>query len=426
MTPQTYTQSFRLSKTKIKRIVKIGEESFATTVPLIQKFDSREKTFFVSKLSAKSNFQGTKRRRITIIDLFSGGGGLSLGVHEGLKNMGFEPRSVLAADLDLSALRLLQHHFDPLILRNKNVESLLQYQIDHTQENPSFYSSPKVVDDELSAYRGKVDLLVGGPPCQGHSNLNNWTRRKDPRNLLYYTLPAMALALDIPNIIIENVRAIQNASENVVETTEKLFTAAGYKVEQVILNASEFGVAQARHRHFLVASKNQNLDIKNCLDSFKVPAISFAEAVTDLPKLSFKNKLIETVGELSEKNVRRVDYLHDNNIDNLPNHERPECHQEDHTYPSVYGRIRPDRPMTTITTGFASPGRGRYVHPFERRVINIREAARLQSFPDWYWEPIEELGLTRGDLNKIIGDAVPAQLVEPLLFSLFDAFANPV
>jgi DNA (cytosine-5)-methyltransferase 1 len=75
--------------------------------------------------------------------------------------------------------------------------------------------------------------------------------------------------------------------------------------------------------------------------------------------------------------------------------------------------------MTTITTGFGSPGRGRYIHPYERRPISIREAGRVQAFPDWYWEKAVDLSLSRSNFQKIVGDAVPSLLVYPLMAALF-------
>ena len=111
--------------------------------------------------------------------------------------------------------------------------------------------------------------------------------------------------------------------------------------------------------------------------------------------------------------------LYDENIFNLPDKERPDCHKQGNSYAAVYGRILGEEPMTTLTTGFQSSGRGRYVHPRERRTLTLREAARLQSFPDWYWADAEKLGLRRANLQKIIGDAVPPFMIYPLAFSLF-------
>ena len=121
--------------------------------------------------------------------------------------------------------------------------------------------------------------------------------------------------------------------------------------------------------------------------------------------------LLEQEPKLSLENQNRLKFLFENNLHDLPNKERPECHQEGHTYPSVYGRLYGDQPLYTITTGFGSPGRGRFIHPHKPRVINAREAARAQAFPDWYWSQIEQLKLSRNNLYKIIGDAVPSLMV---------------
>ena len=108
--------------------------------------------------------------------------------------------------------------------------------------------------------------------------------------------------------------------------------------------------------------------------------------------------------QLSTENKLRIDHLFDNECYDLPHEVRPECHKEGHTYPSVYGRLRPDQPSGTLTSGFLSPGRGRYVHPSERRGLNLRDGARLQSFPDQYVFP-EHRGRTI--IARLIGDAVP-------------------
>ena len=68
----------------------------------------------------------------------------------------------------------------------------------------------------------------------------------------------------------------------------------------------------------------------------------------------------------------------------LPNSERPECHQDGTTYGSVYGRLRADQAAPTITTGFLTPGRGRYIHPTERRTLSPLEAAGFQGYPEIY------------------------------------------
>jgi DNA (cytosine-5)-methyltransferase 1 len=113
---------------------------------------------------------------------------------------------------------------------------------------------------------------------------------------------------------------------------------------------------------------------------------------------------------LSKENQRRINFLHDHDIYDLPNAERPECHQNGTTYRAVYGRMKWDKPAPTLTTGFLTPGRGRYVHPIERRTLFPREAARIQGFPDAYRFELPSQPLGRSAIAKGIGDAVPSIL----------------
>lgn len=367
-------------------------------------------------LDSKSpSFSKRHSKRITYIDLFCGGGGLSLGVHHALHKFGYDAKLLVAADKDQNAMKIVKHHFKPMINSDAPIEDWLRYSVDLSGQEPSFLSFPEINDPQIKQFKGKVDLLVGGPPCQGHSNLNNKTRRFDPRNLLYFTMPAMAVCLDIPVVIIENVKSIKRASENVTEITKNIFQRYGYKVAEVVLDGLKCGVAQTRSRHFMVASKHNILDLELVLDQLSTQHLSFDDVNRDLPELSFASGFLESAPNLSIENKERIEYLHFSNERNLKNELRPVCHQEGHSYPSVYGRLEGDKPSGTITTGFASPGRGRFIHPHEPRMITIREAARLQSFPDWYFEPAEKLGMNRANLQKIIGDAVPSLMVFPLI-----------
>jgi DNA (cytosine-5)-methyltransferase 1 len=120
---------------------------------------------------------------------------------------------------------------------------------------------------------------------------------------------------------------------------------------------------------------------------------------------------MDTTPTFSEENLQRIDYLFDNDLYDLPDNVRPACHRDGTTYKSVYGRLRWDRPAQTITTGFLTPGRGRFIHPLRRRVVTPREAARLQFFPDSFafvFPDSEEP--SRDVLAKWIGDAVPPLL----------------
>lgn len=404
---------------KVWRTLELSGQRYGECVESARPDLPEEKDFFVSYLSGRAEaVKPAQLSRLNYIDLFCGGGGLSLGVHQAASFLGKEARLIAAADIDPIALQLVQKHFKPLIARARSVEDLVRYEADLSGALDDFIVPPAFTDTQIGQFKGKIDLLVGGPPCQGHSNLNNRTRRFDPRNLLYLVMPAFAVGLKIPNLIIENVRNIHQAREDVVGITKRILETHGYAVREAILNASDFGVAQGRIRHFLVASARGTPDLDLMSKAFSTSQITFDDACGRMSQLT-DGDILETNSKLSEENVERINFLHDRDIYDLPNEVRPVCHQEDHTYPSVYGRIRGDVPMQTVTTGFSSPGRGRYIHPYERRVINIREAGRVQAFPDWYWKPAIELGFKRAYYNKVIGDAVPSLLAYPLMASLF-------
>ena len=422
-----FSQSFSFEDSGVRvvrRLEAFGRE-FCTSVANTGRHDEPSKAFFHSALSDVGFDLPSDAPTVNYIDLFCGGGGLSLGVKRALGLLGMKTRLALAADIDKAALGLVREQFKALCSRDRSVEELVEYSVDHSGEYPDFVHYPEVLDTEIANYKNRVDLLIGGPPCQGHSNLNNKTRRADPRNLLYFVMPAFAVALNIPNILIENVPSIRNAKENVVEITRSILRTHGYHVEEIILDASEFGVAQTRKRHFLLGSKSSLNHLFSCVEMMKVRPLSFNDINFGLQQRQFVNPMMEANGVLSDENVTRINHLHDTGEYELKNELRPDCHKISHTYPSVYGRIYGDRPAQTITTGFSSPGRGRFIHPNERRTITVREAARIQAFPDWYWDLEQVRGLSRAQITKIVGDAVPSNIVDPLIVSLFPGLSNP-
>ena len=370
-------------------------------------------------VAIESEFNG---RRLNIIDIFCGGGGLSLGASSALKMLGHQVKFAACVDKDALALKLTARHFKPAYAEAKDVTDLISYAVDHSLHLDKFVSEPKIKDSRISQFRGKIDVLIGGPPCQGHSTLNNRTRGNDSRNLLYYTMPAFAVALDVPYVLIENVAGIRRSSEQVLQGSKKLFEGAGYYVYEFLLRAVEFGVPQTRVRHFCVASKKELTKLSTNLESLKLHGLTFDDVNWPLEPLGFSNKLLEKVSELSEENQARIDFLHSDQSFDLPNELRPDCHKDGHTYPAVYGRLDGDKPSGTITTGFGSPGRGRFIHPHLPRTINNREASRLQMIPDWYWEPCDDLGFYSEKYRKVIGDAVPPDLATNIILASAEAF----
>jgi DNA (cytosine-5)-methyltransferase 1 len=263
---------------------------------------------------------------------------------------------------------------------------------------------------------GEIEFLLGGPPCQGHSDLNNHTRRRDPTNLLYVKMARAAEILTPGIVIIENVAPVQLDHAGVVKTTADFLTGLGYRVSGRVIDLSRLGVPQTRRRFLLLASMISRIDPDVILEALSCgmrghPPRTVRWAIADLLDRELDSPY-ETASAVSETNMRRMSFLFRNKAYDLPNRLRPKCHRNGgHSYVSVYGRLRWDRPAQTITTGFGSMGQGRYVHPARPRTITPHEAARLQTFPDWFGFGKER---RRSVLAKAIGNAVPPILMVTL------------
>jgi len=272
---------------------------------------------------------------------------------------------------------------------------------------------------------GETDVLVGGPPCQGHSDLNNYTRRDDPKNALYLRMARAAEILLPKVVVIENVATVHLDKNGVVQATLQALEACGYRVATKILDLRRIGVPQRRRRFLLIATTITRLDPSTVLSNLEKsmpdhPDRTVRWAIEDLRSIH-GNTTYDSSSRTSEKNAKRIDLLFDRNLYDLPNRFRPKCHREkDHSYISMYGRLRWASPAQTITTGFGSMGQGRYVHPKCRRTITPHEAARLQTFPDWF-----RFGeAPRGVLASVIGNAVPPLLMREVGAAIFPAIVE--
>jgi DNA (cytosine-5)-methyltransferase 1 len=285
---------------------------------------------------------------------------------------------------------------------------------------------PTFKERQLAARVKSVQILQGGPPCQGHSDLNNHTRRRDPKNSLYLSMARATEILDPDVVVIENVATVQWDKSSVVSTTTSVLKAIGYSVDARVLDLGIAGVPQRRRRFVLLASRNPIVDPAVILDSLAAdwdnhPARTVRWAIEDLINIQAAT-VFDTSSKKSSENAARMAFLFETGRYNLPNAQRPNCHKDgNHSYQSVYGRLRWDKPAQTITTGFGSMGQGRYVHPQRRRTITPHEAARLQTFPDWF-----DFGQNtpRGVLATAIGNAVPPLLMVELGRHLIGALAQ--
>ena len=350
---------------------------------------------------------------LRIVDAFCGCGGLSLGVSLAAIACGYTPHVNAAIDMDPGALAAYEHNLRPEITINANVDSLVDFHVLDSGGSSRFGYEPEVIEPALLRHVGNTDVLLAGPPCEGHSNFNNKTRRDDPRNRLYLSAVALGTALHARSIVIENVPEVTSDKGGVVEAARSILNKSGYRfVSEAVLATHELGGAQTRKRFFLVASKGVGgVSLQALKDGLRRPPYSVRWAISDLLNVETKGDGFDDASVSSGENQRRIEWLFENNEYNLANTERPDCHKNGHTYPSVYGRLWWEKPAQTITTGFQSPGRGRFIHPEQPRVITPHEAARLQSFPDSYiFLPQGAAASSKAQLSKLIGDAVPPVL----------------
>ncbi len=344
------------------------------------------------------------------VDIFSSVGGLTLGAGIAAASRGLTLRSRAAVDLDGPALDRHRANLGTEHLVHGSASLVVDSLVHGRGEGATFAYEPAIINDELASLTGKIDLLLAGPPCQGHSNLNNHTRRDDPRNDLYLLAPAIAVGLKAPMVVIENVPEVTSAKSDVVRTAMSLLRGAGYHVTAGVIKATDLGWPQTRRRYFVVASRvAEPVPLADIVGAFRAPTRGVSWLLEDLldhPTEGF----MDEIPRLTEENRRRIDYLFREDLFNLPNDERPECHKSGTSYGATYGRMRWDEPAPTLTTGFSTPGRGRFIHPLRPRVLTPREAARIQGFPDWFSFGDASAPPSRKQLTQWIGNAVPSPL----------------
>jgi DNA (cytosine-5)-methyltransferase 1 len=322
--------------------------------------------------------------RPTVVDLFSGCGGLSAG----FRRAGFAVR--LGAERDPVPLATFARNFPEAVALPADLA----------------VTDPAALLAAARLRRGRVDCLVGGPPCQGWSKNVPARERSadDPRNALMRRFLAFVAHLRPRAVVIENVAEMTRAYD--AATADHLLdrlAALGYDATAVRLNAAEFGVPQLRRRSFFLAVERGGVlpEPRRC----DGPPVTVDQAIDDLPPLaagagespcgygsqptSAYQKLVRrddgTVTEhvaraLRPRQLARVRAIPPGSgggKEALPDDLRPRM-----AYSGGYARLYPDQPARTITRWVFHPGSGRFFHPWQDRVVTIREAARLQGFPD--------------------------------------------
>lgn len=337
-------------------------------------------------------------RRLRTVDLFAGCGGLSLGLFEAARALGlrWEPR--LAVDVDAVALAVYRRNFAADTVRCEDVRVVFDGELG---------ARPTAAERDLARAAGEVDVLVGGPPCQGHSDLNNRTRRADSKNALYQAMVRAAEILQPTHVLVENVPGAIHDRDRVVQRSAEELERLGYEVTLGVVDLHELGLPQRRRRLVLLASRTRRVEIAGLVAAHRREPRDLRWAIGDLVGRAGTGGAFDQSAVSAPTTRTRIDYLFEHDLYELPDSQRPPCHADGtHSYRSIYGRLGWDRPAQTLTRGFYSMCMGRYVHPVERRTITAHEAARLQYFPDWY----DFGGASRSQLAVMIGNAVPMRL----------------
>ncbi len=348
-----------------------------------------------------------RRRSLSAVDLFCGCGGLTMGAWEACRLSNLSLDIKLALDTNCQALEVFRRNFHcgARVARQGNVEALFSGEL----------GAPCTREEEcVKEQVGSVDVLVAGPPCQGHSDLNNSTRRDDPRNGLYLRTVRAAEILRPVAVLIENVPTVVHDRSGVVQRARRALAAANYCVSEAHVDFSALGVPQRRRRHVLTAVKRGSFDVAKfaaSLCAVEIPLAPYIAGLEEEPNT--RTGIFYQAANMRKENRARLQYLFEHNLYELPDHLRPPCHRDKpHTYASVYGRLRPDGPAQTITSGFGCMGQGRYVHPTEQRTLTAHEAARIQGFPDFFdFSPAR----TFKALRTMIANAVPPQLAAAIV-----------
>jgi DNA (cytosine-5)-methyltransferase 1 len=361
------------------------------------------------------------RHNMTVIDLFCGAGGLS----EGFRQAGFH------------------------VLAGQDFDDQAGATFAKTHPEATFIGGPiqDVTPQQLlkaaGKKRGEIDVIVGGPPCQGYSVYNHQRGDSDPRAGLFREYLRIVKGIQPRWLVMENVTGITSiAGGKIVEEIFSGMESLGYRVEMKVLKAEEFGVPQERRRVFFIATRTDApiLFPEPTHGPGLLPFVTVWDAISDLPKLANGDKpeprgyakqpqngyqallrgdctVVQnhTAPRLSQINEDRMRHIPPGGSwRDIPRELLPagmlKAKRSDHT--KRYGRPRKTDLACTILTK-CDVHWGAFIHPVQDRALTVREAARLQSFPDFF-----TFQGSRTEQYVQVGNAVPPLLGKRVAESL--------
>ena len=344
----------------------------------------------------------------TVIDLFCGCGGLSLGFSQA----GY--RVLAGIDHEKPALKTYEN--------NLNAHAL---ELDLADDE-------WVKHCEAAIGTSKVDVLIGGPPCQGYS-LTGTRNPNDPRNKLYNSVFVGLEHFDPEVVLIENVRGMATLFDGKAkEQVIKEFEERGYEVSWAVLDSADFGVPQHRLRLFFLAHKSSKIDLPTPVLT-KESHVTCEQALEDLHPLDIEKEQFKSDQYFSKPSSSYQKLMRSAGLKVVSNHEAtrhkqfvidtiklvpegknhkslPEGVGTSRTFNEAWTRYHSKKPSRTIDTGHRN-----HFHYKQHRVPTVRENARLQSFPDHF-----EFHGTRTSQNRQVGNAVPVLLAQAIAMKIKD------
>ena len=381
------------------------------------------------------NGVSTNGQQLTVVSLFSGAGGLDIG----LEHAGFT--TSVCVENDINCRETLKHNR----LEWKVFENPLWIEDGIMKEREP--GDIRAIDaDELLKFaglkKGDVALVVGGAPCQPFSNIGKKEGKHDKKNGdLFLEFVRMVKGVQPRAFIFENVTGItQQKHSDVIGYMCKQFEGEGYGISHAILNSADYGVPQRRERFFLVGIKGVEKpsfplpthfkgesswngfvsELNNKPDYTPQKWISVKQAFSKIPPNSEK-RTDYALMNISEKVVNRMKLIEQGqNFKVLPLEMRPNCWKNGkHQGADTFGRLVANLPSVTIRTAAYNPAKGRYIHPFENRGLSTIEMAVLQDFPlDWKFKCHGRERVTLVSGGRQIGNAVPPGLARALALAI--------
>lgn len=370
------------------------------------------KELFKRILIRNKNPEIERVNEFKILDLFCGAGGFSYGMH---KNPHFS--TVISLDNDPNVGDTFRYNMPECDVRIGDITN------DETKA--SIIAKAK----ELG-----VNMIIGGPPCQGYSNKGKKMGLEDPRNFLFREYLSFVKVLQPEVFVIENVKTLLSTSngwfrDEIVNAIKGL----GYYVEYGVLNATDFGVPQARERAIFICSKRKSIPLPAAAVSTPttvrdaISDISYLESGEGTFEADYINPATSEYQELMRDGSNKLyNHIASNHkqiaIDKLkmipPEKGKEYLPEELHgkqKFRGTWGRLTWDEPSPTIDTRFDAASNGTNNHPYLNRAITPREAARIQSFDDKFVFCGKKV-----HIRKQIGNAVPPLMAKAIADKIFE------